>query len=329
MALSDLAVFSEYAYDSMTELLAQQIDLFNTASRGAIALQPAAHQGDYSDRAFWQRIDGLIRRRDAYGTATIAEKNLAQLVDTMVKVAAGTPPVRIDPGQFRWIQLNPELGGVLYGRQMAEGTLQDMLNTGLMCCVSALVSQPEVVVDATDATADQTVFNRGQRVFGDRSEAINVWIMHSSPLFDIYGAAMANATGLFSFGNVNVKQDPFGRPFIISDSPSLIVPDGITVSAGPPIVYADLHRILGLTGDAIVVHQNNDFDQNMETSNGRENIIRTLQSEWSYNLGVKGFAWDKTNGGRSPNDAALGVSSNWDRHATSHKDLAGVLVNTR
>lgn len=322
MALSDLAVFSEYAYDSMNELLAQQIELFNAASRGSIVLQPAAHQGDYSDRAFWARIDGLIRRRNAYGTATIAEKDLAQLIDTMVKVAAGTPPVRVDPGQFRWIQQNSELGGVLYGRQLAEGMLQDMLNTGLMCVVTALTGAAEAVVDATGGTATQVLFNTGQRVFGDRSDAIGVWVMHSKPLFDIYGAALANTAGLFTFGTVNIKQDAFGRPFIISDSPSLTVPDGVALGT-------DMFRILGLTDNAIVVHQNNDFDQNMETSNGRENIIRTIQSEWSYNLGVKGFAWDKTNGGKSPNDAALAVSTNWDRYATSVKDLAGVLINTQ
>lgn len=322
MALSDLAVFSEYTYDSMNEMLDQQIGLFNAATRGGIILRSGDMQGDYADRAFWARIDGLIRRRNAYGTAAVAEKELAQLIDTMVKVAAGTPPVRIDPGQFHWIQQNPELAGVMYGRQLAEGSLQDMLNTSLMCLVAALSGAgAEVNVDGTAATATQVLFNTAQAKFGDRYETLAVWVMHSKPLFDIYGAAMANTAGLFTFGNVNVRQDAFGRPFVISDSPSLFEEDGGGVGV-------DTYKTLGLTPGAVLVERNSDFEQNTETSNGYENIIRSIQSEWSYNLGIKGFAWDKTNGGKSPNDAALSVATNWDRIATSHKDLAGVLIET-
>lgn len=322
MALSDLAVFTEWTRDTMVELLDQQIELFNAATRGGIVLRSGSMAGDYADRAFWARIDGLIRRRNAYGTAVVAEKELAQIIDTMVKVAAGTPPVRIDPGQFNWILQNPELGGTMYGRQLAEGQLADMLNTSLMALVAALSAQAEVVVDNTAGTSTQVVFNSAQALFGDRYETLAVWVMHSKPLFDIYGAALANTAGLFSFGNVNVRQDAFGRPFVISDSPSLWEDDGVGVGI-------DLYRILGLTPNAVIVERNNDFEQNTETKNGFENIIRSIQSEWSYNLGMKGFAWDKTNGGKSPNDAALAVSTNWDRIATSHKDLAGVLIETR
>lgn len=370
MALSDLAVFSEYTYDSMNETLDQQIELFNAATRGGVVLRSGNMQGDYSDRAFWGRIDGLIRRRDAYGVAAVAEKELAQLIDTMVKVAAGTPPVRIDPGQFNWIQQNPELGGVMYGRQLAEGTLQDMLNTSLMALVAALSGEAEVIANGSAATATQVLFNTAQSKFGDRYETLAVWIMHSKPLFDIYGAAMANTAGLFTFGNVNVRQDAFGRSFVISDSPALFEDGGAAVTAGSFVVGVsytiatvgttdfqaigasadtvgitfvatgvgagsgtavpvDLYKTLGLVPGAVLVERNGDFEQNTETSNGFENIIRSIQSEWSYNLGIKGFAWDKTAGGKSPNDAALAIATNWDRIATSHKDLAGVLIETR
>jgi hypothetical protein len=74
---------------------------------------------------------------------------------------------------------------------------------------------------------------------------------------------------------------------------------------------------------------NGDFVQNVQTLNGDENIKRTIQSEWSYNLGIKGYAWDKTNGGKSPNDAALATGTNWDRYATSFKDTAGVLLKVK
>lgn len=142
--------------------------------------------------------------------------------------------------------------------------------------------------------------------------------MHSKSAFDIYGEALTNATRLFVFGNVRVIEDGFGRPLVVSDSPNL-------VTTGTPDTYA----ALGLTPGAILVSQNGDFTDNVETKNGDENIVRTYQAEWSYNVGVQGFAWDKTNGGKSPTNAALGTATNWDRYATSHKDLAGVLVKAQ
>jgi hypothetical protein len=142
--------------------------------------------------------------------------------------------------------------------------------------------------------------------------------MHSKPLFDIFGAAITNSALLFNFGTVNVKTDPFGRPMVISDSPGLFI-DAST----------DLYIGLGLTPGAVRIDQQADFTDNLSTLNGDENIVRTYQAEWSYELGIKGFSWDKSNGGHAPNDAALAVSSNWDRIATDIKDLAGVMVTTR
>lgn len=319
MALSDLAVFSEYTYESLIEVIAQQIDLFNAASGGTIVLRTAAHQGDFSDRAFWARIQGLVRRRNAYGSGAVAEKTLEHLIDTMVKVAAGTPPVRIDPGQFRWIQQNPEEGGALFGQQLAEDTMADMLNTGLMAYVAALTGEADVYEDVTANDTEFSTLLGGAAKFGDRSNDLRAWAMHSKSLFDIFGVALANTSGLFNFGTVNVRQDGFGRPFVVTDSPSLIVPDG--GGAG-----VDQHYIAGMTTGAIVIEMNDDFDQNVDTDNGDENIIRTIQAEWSYSLGVKGYSWDKATGGKSPNDAALATANNWDRVATSHKDTAGVLL---
>jgi len=319
VALSDLAVYSEYAYQGLLEVIGQQIELFNAASGGAIVLRTAAHVGDFSDTVNWARIQGLVRRRNAYGSGAVAEKNFENIVDTMVKIAAGTPPVRIDPGQFRWIQQNPEEAGALFGQQLAEDTMADMLNTGLMAYVAALTGEDDVYEDvsATD-TSFNTLLSASAK-FGDRSNDIRGWAMHSKSLFDIFGVALANTSGLFNFGTVNVRQDGFGRPFIVTDSPSLI-------NVGPD---PDTHFIAGMTTSAIVIEMNDDYDQNVDTDNGDENIIRTIQAEWSYSMGIKGYSWDKATGGKSPNDAALATANNWDRISTSHKDTAGVLLQVK
>ena len=323
MALSDLAVYSEYAYSSMTEVLRQKIDLFNAATGGAIQLRGAAHQGDYSDVAFFAKISGLVRRRNAYGSGNVSEKKMAHLVDTMVKVAAGTPPVRLDPGQFKWIQQNPEVAGAALGQQLAVDTMADMLNVGLGASYAALSAQSAVVYDATGNTSPEDTLsfsnlNNGQAEFGDQASTISAWVMHSKPMFDLYGKNLTNAAQLFNYGNINVIRDPFGKLLVMTDSPNLVI-------TGTPNNYA----VLGLVPGAVIIDQNNDFTANEAAKNGEENIIRTYQAEWSYNVGVRGFAWDKTNGGKSPNDAALLTATNWDKYATSHKDLAGVVVKVK
>lgn len=321
MALSDLAVYSEYAYSSMTEVLQQQIDLFNSASGGTLSLRSAAHQGDYSDIAFFAKVSGLVRRRNAYGTGAVGEKVMTHLVDTMVKVAAGTPPIRLDPGQFRWIQQNPEVAGAALGQQLALDTLADMVNTGLGCTFAAMNQVAAIKYDATGNTApaDLLTFNNlnnGQAKFGDQSSRIAAWVMHSKPMHDLNGSSLTNSERLFTYGSVNVSRDPYGKLLIMTDAPNL-------VTAGSPNIY----HVLGLVPGALLVDQNGDFDAMEEGKTGDENLQRVYQAEWSYELGIKGFAWDKANGGKSPNDAALLLGTNWDRYATSDKDLPGVLVN--
>ncbi|URA06796.1 major capsid protein [Xanthomonas phage Langgrundblatt2] len=323
MALSDLAVYSEYAYSSFSEVLQQQVNLFNQASGGTIQLQAAAHQGDFSDVAFFAKIaGGTVRRRNAYGSGTVSEKTLAHLVDTMVKVASGTPPIRIDPGQFKWIQQNPEVAGVALGQQLAVDTLADMLNTGLGATVAAIGTQASNVHDITAATAPADLMSfiaqaDAAAKYGDMSNRIQAWVMHSKPMHNLYANALTNAERLFVYGTVNVLRDPFGRLLIMTDSPNL-------VTTGTPNVY----NTLGLVPGALMLDQNNDFTANEETKNGNENIVRTYQAEWSYELGIMGFSWDKANGGKSPNDAALLTGTNWDKYATSNKDLAGVLLKS-
>lgn len=313
MALSDLQVFTEFAQTSSTETIAQEVAKFNAASAGAITLRGGAHEGDFSDTAIYAKVSGLVRRRNAYGSGAVAPTNLAQLLDTSVKVAAGTPPVNIDPGWFEWIQKSPEEAGVILGAQLAEETLADMLNVSLNAYRVAVGANNNVVNDVSGgANASLSGLNATAAKFGDRAQAIVAWVMHSKPCFDLYGEALANTSRLFQFGTVRVIEDGFGRPIVVTDSPSLL--------------NASKYHTCGLVSGGLMVDQNGDYTSNVQTNNGDENIGRTFQAEWTYNLGMKGYSWDKGSGGASPNDTALGTAANWDQYATSDKDTAGVIL---
>lgn len=321
MAMSDLAIFSEYAYSARTEVLRQQLGLFNGATEGALMLRPAAHQGDFSDEAFFGKIaGGTVRRRNVYSNADITKKSLRHLVDTSVKVAAGTYEHVFDEAWYLWIQRSPKEAGAAFGQQMAMDTLADYLNTGLGVIVSAMSQTAEITTDVTAEAGDLARYsfknqNKAVAKFGDAGNQIRVWISHSTPVYDLYDQNLNNAERLFTFGTVNVVRDPFGRLMVMTDSPQL--------------TNAGTHTILGLGTGALYVGENNDFNHNEDRKNGKENIGTSYQAEWSYQVGVKGYSWDKVGGGKSPTDAALFSGANWDRYATSHKDLPGVVLKTK
>lgn len=337
MSLAKLKVFSQYAKGSMTEVLQQQVELFNGATRGAITLAVKPNDGDFSDLSFWKRIEGLVRRRNAYGTGTVTAVDLEQLQDTSVKVAAGTPPVNIPPSRMKWILKEPKEQAVVYGQQLAVEMLADMLNISVAAVRAALVQNGSATLyNGKAGKLSWLALNKGQALFGDRASNLACWVTHSKPIFDLWEGNLTNAERLFTFGGVAVISDPWGRPIIMTDSPDLINATGIDDGDGSNadgdaggVVAVPSYYSLGLVPGAVSVMDNGDFEQNIETSNGDENIKRTIQSEWSYNVGIKGFAWDKTSGGKSPNSAALGTGTNWDKYASSTKDLAGVVVETQ
>lgn len=318
MSLANLKVFNQYAYTAFLELLNHNIQLFNSATRGGLVLRAGNNQGDYSDIALYSRISGLIRRRDAYGSGTVSAKDLAMLQQTSVKVAAGTPPVNIDPHWWQWIMRSPDEAGVVLGKQMAEDTLADMLSVAIKSYVAALTNVGATVIyDGTAGNQTLAKLVAGAALFGDRSQEIMCWVQHSKPMTDLWQGNLTNAVNLFTFGTVKIVADGFGRPFIITDQPDLVY-----TSSGTK------YHTLGLASGASLIEQNPDYIDNIETKNGDENITRTWQAQWSYNVGLKGFSWDKTAGGHSPSNAALATGTNWVKFATETKDLAGVIVNT-
>lgn len=313
MALSDLQLFQEQTYLAVTELQDQYIKVFNEATNGGITLTAAARQGDFNETALWGKIPGLVRRRDAYGEGAVTPVTLAHLMAVSVKVAGGTPPVRIDPGMLRWIQRDVNEAAAIVGRQLADDMLADQLNTALAVFVAAIGAEADNTFDGTAGVASLDSLVKAAGKLGDRSQSVGCWVLHSKAITDIYSGAIANASNLFSIATVNIIQDGFGRKFVVTDSPALV-----TVA---------VYHTAGLVSGGIAIETNDDWIDNVETSNGDENIIRTYQAEWSFNVGLKGFAWDTT-AGKSPDDATLGTAANWTKTATSHKDLAGVLLNS-
>lgn len=321
MPLSDLQIYQDQAYTVMTEVLDQEIAKVISASNGTITMRADPITGDHSSEALYKKIPDLVRRRDINGSGNAPVANLEHIERTRVKVAAGTPTVEIDPSQFTWIQKNPEEAGVILGQQLAKDTLADMLNSGLVCAVAAMSGDAEAqsaIIPASGTKASSSDLLSVSRLMGDRYADMRAFVMNAHALHDIYENNMANLERLFVFGTVNIMADAFGRVFVVTDSPAL---SSDTTLAGATL---DVHNILGLTADSLFISTNGDYDSNIEKKNGKENLGRTFQAEWTYNTGVKGYTWNKAI--ESPTDAQLAASGNWSTYTTSYKDRAGGLL---
>lgn len=320
MALADLSQFNERVFTTATEIIRQKLDIFNAASRGTIVLRSASNGPNYNEKSFFKDIPGLVRRRNPNAATSVSEVTLQTGVKRDVKVAAGTPPIDITRAWYKWINEKPVVAATVIAQQLAPAMMRDMLTIAIGCARVALNAQTAVVHDATAGsdkkwTIGNQITTAGK--FGDRSNEILSWVSHSASLTSFYLNNATNAQNLFSYEGLNVLKDPFGRLFLQTDDPNLIV-------TGTPDVY----YILGLVAGAVSVEQNNDFYATVVEETGLENIKAVYQAEWSYNVAVKGFAWDAANGGAAPNNAALLTASNWDKIAGDNKSLAGVVCKT-
>lgn len=312
MSLANLKVFSDTMELVSTEMIAQQYDLFNAATQGAITLRQSKNRGDYASTLKYQKISGLIRERDITSAAAVASLDLVRILEGSVKVARGIGPINLVPSEYDWIMRDAGEAGAVIGMQVAGDKMADMLNTGIAAFVAATLNVGSTLVNDTSATLALTALADGAQKLGDASKNIVCWVMHSYCWNGLYKAGLAGTNMLFNFGNVAIAKDPLGRPIVITDSTDMI--------------NSSDYYTLGLVPGGIVVEDNGDTRIATETTTGYQNITTRYQGQYTYNLGLKGYKWDESTGGQCPADAALASGGNWDKTATSVKDMAGVIV---
>lgn len=316
MSLSQMQVFNDFIMPATLESLDQMTAAFNAASNGAIVISPDGFTGDFLQESFFQNLGAAQRRVDRYaanGAAAITD--LTELKNSSVKIAGGFGPIRYEPAQMTWLERPTVQGIEVASRAFAEILLKDQLNTAIAALVAAITAQSAAVNDVS-ATAGitQAGLNSAHAKFGDASQNLVAQIMQGTTYHKLIGQAINNSTQLFVAGNVRVV-DLLGKISVVTDAPALMV-------AGTP----NKEIILSLVAGAALVHDSRDQVSNVQTTNGKERIETTLQTDYSFALGLKGFTWDTTSGGKSPTDAELATGSNWDLTAASVKHTAGVAL---
>lgn len=316
MALSDMKVFNEYLKAATIETLAQDVAKFNAASAGAIRLTTQGIDGDFLQESFWAGLHGAQRRVNRYGANDAATATaLSQKQYDAVKVAGGFGPVLFEPSQLSWIQKSPEEALEVISRNLSEAIVADQLNTAILALVGAIGNQAGATNDVS-ATAGITyaAINAAHAKFGDASNRLIAQVMTGEVFHKLIGQNLANTQQLFQAGSVTIV-DILGKAVIVTDAPALY-------AAGTP----NKQKVLSLADGAAVVMDGSDLVTNIDTKNGNLRIETTMQADYAFGLGLKGFTWDTASGGKSPDNAALGTGANWDLVANSIKASAGVIT---
>lgn len=315
MALSNMKVFNEQVQSVTIETLAQMVDKFNAASAGALFLTAQGFEGDYRFENFFQSLHGAQRRVDRYATnATQSATKLAQLQNIGVKVAGGFGPIEWEPSQLAWVNANPARAIEAISMNLAEAMMKDQLNTAIAALVAAIEAQGSATTyDAGSGPITYNHINSAHAKFGDSSNMIVCNIMDGVAYHALIDANLTNTPQLFQANGVTVV-DILGKRIVVTDAPALR-------ESGSG---AD-QKVLGLVPGAATIYEGSQLVTNIETTNGRERIVTTMQADYTFGISLKGYQWDTANGGKSPTDAELATGANWDKVATSIKHTAGVL----
>ena len=316
MSLTQMQVFNEYIMPATIETLSQMVQKFNAASGGAIRLTTDGFTGDFLQESFFASLDSAQRRVDRYtpnGTATVTD--LSEIKRSSVKVAGGIGPVRYEPSQMTWLQRPTAQGIEVASRTFATLMLKDQLNTAIAALVAAISNQASATNDVS-ATAglSYNAMNGAHAKFGDHSGNIITSVMNGTAYHKLLEKNLTNAQQLFQSGNVRII-DILGKLVVVTDAPALY-------AAGTP----NKLKVLSLTDAAAIVSDGGDVISNIDTTNGKDRIETTLQVDYSFGIGLKGYTWDEATGGKSPTDAELATGANWDKIASSIKHTAGVIT---
>ena len=311
-----MQVYNDEIVGNTIELLGQRIDMFNAASGGSILLNAATFRGDFSKESFFNQIASAQRRVDRYAAnATQAATSLTQGEMVGVKVAGGFGPVIFEPAQMTYLQQNPGAAITAIASGFADALLADQLNTAVGCAVAAVENVSALVNDVSgSAGVTQGGLNNSHRKFGDMSSILSADIMTGDVYHRLVAEAITNGNRLFLSTNVQVV-DILGKLVVISDIPALY-------EAGTP----NKDKVLSVTSGGIIVDNSSDIVSNMETTNGNQRIETTWQSDYTFGVKLKGYAWDVANGGASPTDAELFTGANWDKAVTENKHTLGTLL---
>tara|TARA_R110000782_G_scaffold270483_1_gene371894 strand:- start:73774 stop:74736 length:963 start_codon:yes stop_codon:yes gene_type:complete len=316
MALLD-PIYNEQLQTAMLEGLVQNIDVLNQSSAGTILLGTEDFYGNYMESTHYDRIADMIERRDITSDAATTDKRMSLIEDVEVVIDYKSKILETYENFRRRGKTMEEFVSVV-GRQFAEEFVKRHLNlmvSGLVAAVDNNTAMVDVTLKAATASIDHLL--KADELFGEKYGEVSAYLMNASAFHKLRkdqadNYKIDNVAGVLVATGMSFS---LGKPVIVSNIPSLTYNDGTN----------DLNRILALTPSAINMNERSGRLTSMQEVTDQENLAMRIAIEGSVKCGIKGYAWDKANGGTTPSDAAIATGTNWDL-ITSNELSAAALV---
>lgn len=312
---SNFQIYEEQFFGGFTEVLQQNVNAFNEASRGAILLTTDLHRGDFLQKSFMTSIaqSTMINRRDTTSVAATTDQPLAQDEEKSPKLSRRIGPIANTVDSFRKIAEDPRIFSLLLGRQIAVSVAKDMLNSALRATEACLDKSANTEFDASDGTLATSDLIDGLAVMGDAADDIVLWVMRSKQFFDLTKNQISAGTdGVSNFNIQTGTPVTMSRPVLVTDAPPL------RENSSP-----DVYICLGLTAGAVSVIESEAREIASDLVTGLANLVMRIQGELAYTVNVKGWKYGST---ANPTDANLATSANWTQAVSSIKSGPGVRI---
>lgn len=314
---SDFSLYNEYINGNFFELYAQNVDVLGAKSNGAIVMSTEALKGAYDFQTFFDQ-QTAVARRDPTSTSALTPNNITDSERVRVKLHR-YQAVSMTRSQWLMIGKEPAQFASIYAAQFANAMLLEQVNTGLAACNAALSSISALLHDGSDSTLATADLVDGLSKFGDNAPNIVCWVMHSKPYHDLVKAQITEAaTTVSSFSVQTGTPTTLGRPVVVTDSTSLVVS-----------ATGTRYITLGLTRSAIELVETATPYTALQERVGYDNLLLWAQTEYAYNLGVKGFTYDYADGGANPTAGDVATAAHWDKVVGDNKFTAGVRIRTQ
>lgn len=327
-ASGDVKIYQPQMQGAFIETIQQNVDAFNAASRGALVFNTRELKGQYEQEAFFDEVSNIARRdpsSDSSSSATATKLTQDEFVG--VKLNRRNGPYEWNISSARLAGFDPVRFSIAVGEQTAKATPQDMLDRALGALEAKLDSVAALEHDATDGTLATADLVDGLSKFGDAAGRIVAWVMHSKQFFDLVKAQLASTASVFAsqpWGATVYEGTPvsLNRPILVTDSASLI--SYTDVSSGSPN-----YSCLGLTQGALeIALTERPLAVAEGPITGSDNLFIRWQAEYSYNLKMRGCAYN-TATGANPTNANVATAGSWVTKVADNKLLPGVIIKSK
>lgn len=307
---SDLVIYNEQVQTAYLERLQDVLDVFNTASQGALTLTSTAIEGDLKRSTFYT-VGGSLGHRDVNSVAAVTGAKIGAGETIGVKSPWKYGPYETTEEAFKRRARSPEEFSQLVGTDMADAFLAYAIQAAFASLDAAIGGNTAMNVTASWATDGKKVLTKGMRKFGDRFNRISVFGMSSATYFDLVDNAidekLYEEAGVVIYGG---QPGTMGKPVLVSDR------------------IAD-EKIYALQPGAVQITESQAPGVRSYQINDQENLALGYRAEGAFNVDLLGYSWAAdaaTPAPINPNVAQLGTAANWTKWATDDKSTAGTII---